>query len=73
MGWRDKLPSFWVKLKIFTWKSVPRDIPVTSKRTEVRNFPVLLLATPERTEVHNFPVLSVKIYWSVNKWYINIS
>ena len=64
----DKLPGFRVELKTFTrfvfklvfrvsGRGVLRDIPVTSKRTGV----------------HNFQLLSVKAYWSLNKWYINIS
>ena len=64
----NKLPVFRVDLKMFTrflfkpvfrvsGTSVPQDVSVASRHTDVRNFQVLFL----------------KAYWSVNKWYINIS
>ena len=66
----DKLPAFRVELKIFirfvfklvfrvSGRSVPWDIPLTFKCTDVHNLYIIFK--------------SVKAYWYVNKLYINIS
>ena len=77
----------WVELKIFSYKDIQYtrvELKIFSRfafklvfRFSGRSLPWDKPATSKCTSAHDlhviFQVLSVKAYWSVNKWYINIS